>query len=376
MWRPWPQAADLVGTRAFARQAQGAPGRVGLRWAKEEEGAVHEVTRDDIEQLPKIELHVHLEGSVRADTAAGLARRHGEDPAEVLVIDDGGYPRHYAGFEHFLDTFLKTSRQIRTPDDLATIASDFARHQARQRVLYSEVTFTAVTLLRGGIESEAMWRALADGFADVADTEVNLVVDAVRDLGVEHAHDTIRAVEEGLGTAPIVAFGLSGIEGSEPEGSFRLLRQAADRLGLGLVAHAGETGTADNVRAAVDDLGADRIGHGIAVADDPELLARLARSAVTFEVCPSSNVKLGLVESLEAHPFPQLWDAGLRVTVNSDDPPFFSTTLTDELEHAARLADLDRHDLARLQRRAAESAFATRATRERLQGAVDAWEHQ
>jgi aminodeoxyfutalosine deaminase len=122
--------------------------------------------------------------------------------------------------------------------------------------------------------------------------------------------------------------------------------------------HAGETGTPDNVRAALDDLGADRIGHGIAAVRDPDLVARLVREQVPLEVCPSSNVTLSIVEDLDAHPIRELWEAGVEVTVNSDDPPFFATTLTDELAHARRLLALDRRGLAELQRRAARAAFA------------------
>jgi aminodeoxyfutalosine deaminase len=170
--------------------------------------------------------------------------------------------------------------------------------------------------------------------------------------------------------APIAGLGLSGIEGSVPEGEFRVLREAADRLDLGLVAHAGETGGPERVWAAIDDLGADRIGHGVASARDESLVKRLVQDAIPVEVCPSSNVALGIFESLDDHPFPKLWRAGVNVTVNSDDPPFFSTTLASELVHAARLADLTEDDLLELQRRAARAAFVPPDERKRLEERV------
>ena len=174
--------------------------------------------------------------------------------------------------------------------------------------------------------------------------------------------------------APIVALGLAGIEGSAPASDFAMLRDAADRLGLGVVVHAGETGAPSEVVDALDVLGANRIGHGIASAKDPAVLDRVVRDQVVLEVCPSSNVVIGVVESLEAHPLPRLLEAGVAVTVNSDDPPFFATTLTDELRHARRLAGLGPGELADLQRRAAAASFLPVPDVQAIVGEVDAWE--
>jgi aminodeoxyfutalosine deaminase len=330
----------------------------------------------DLATLPKVELHVHLEGSIAAGTAAELAERHGEDPAAVLEVERDGagwrYPPRFRDFLHFVDTFLATTRQVRTPDDLATVAAAFARGQAAQGVRYTETTFTALTVVDNGMDPAAMWAALREGFAAAPDTEVALIVDSIRNLGVESSRRTVELVAEA--DAPIVGLGLTGVEGSFPEADFRHLRTAADELGLGLAVHAGETGTPDHVRAALDDLGADRIGHGIAAVQDPALVDRLVRERVPLEVCPSSNVTLSLVEDLDVHPIRELWEAGVLVTVNSDDPPFFSTTLTDELAHVRRLLELSPVDLAELQRRAAESSFAPAARQAVWVAEVDAWE--
>jgi aminodeoxyfutalosine deaminase len=329
-------------------------------------------TRDQLAALPKVELHVHLEGSIRADTAIELARRHGEDPDEALVLEDGRYPARFRDFMHFVDTFVRTSRQVRTPDDLCTVAADFAAGQAAQNVVYTEATFTAVTLIDNGWRPDVLWQALIDGFASQPETDVRLLVDAVRDAGPDHAERTVAAVEEGLAAgAPIVGFGLAGIEGSYPERDFRMLRDAADRLGIGLAVHAGETGTPDNVRAALDDLGADRIGHGIAVVRDPDLMARVADAGVPFEVCPSSNVTLGLVDEIPVHPVRAMYDAGVAVTIGSDDPPFFDTTLTDELWRVAELLRLDLAQVVELQRRAAGAAFVSDERRAALLAAIE-----
>jgi aminodeoxyfutalosine deaminase len=325
----------------------------------------------ELASLPKVELHVHLEGSIRAETAVRLAEGHGERPDQVLVLEGAGYPAPFRDFEHFVSTFVATSRQVRTPDDLRQVAAAFAREQARQGVLYTEATFTAYTLAAHGWEPAAMWQAITEGLAEVPETDVRLIVDVPRDAGVPAAERTIELVE--AADAPICGLGLSGIESSVPEREFRSLREAAHRLGLGLAVHAGETGTPGNVRAALDDLGADRIGHGIAAVRDEALLSRLAAEQVPLEVCPSSNVALGIVTGLDAHPLPRLARAGVNVLIGSDDPPFFGTTLTEELVHAARLLELDRTGLAALQQRAVRAAFATDAHRERLAAAIDAW---
>jgi adenosine deaminase len=321
--------------------------------------------------LPKVELHVHLEGTITAEEAVRLARRHGEAPAGVLGLASGDYPPRYEGFDHFLRTFLASSAQVRTPDDLAEVAAGFAAGQAAQGIVYSEVTFTAATHVEAGMEPAAMWAALRDGLTSAEGTEVGLIVDVVRDAGPAAADRTIRLVEEA--EVPVVGLGLSGLEGSVPERAFVALRAAADRLGLGLTVHAGETGGAAHVRAAVDDLGADRIGHGIAILEDADLARRVARAGIPLEVCPSSNVALGLAGSLEEHPLPRLRDAGLTVVIGSDDPPFFSTTLSEELAHAQRLLDVDADGVADLQVAAARASFAPASTRAALVAAIERW---
>ena len=326
----------------------------------------------DLAMLPKVELHVHLEGTIDAATATLLAERHGEVVADTLDLPDGAYPPRYRDFAHFLATFLATTRQIRTPDDLATVAANFARSQAEQHVRYTEVTFTALTHVAAGMEPAAMWQALRDGFAEAPDVRIALIVDHVRDLGVDASHRTVQLVADA--DAPIVALGLTGTEGSVEERAFEHLRAAATDLGLGMVVHAGESGTAANIRAALDDLGSDRIAHGIAVVEDRDLLSRVVRAKVPFDVCPSSNVATGSVPSLEEHPFTRMWEAGVNVTVNSDDPPFFATTLSEELQRVTRLAALTRRDVAELQRRAIRASFAPAALRSETLTRIDAWD--
>jgi adenosine deaminase len=219
----------------------------------------------------------------------------------------------------------------------------------------------------------AMWSALGRGLAAAgAATRVGLVVDAIRDLGRAEADATIQAIDGA--DAPIVGLGLTGVEGTMPVEDFLPFRDEARRRGLGLEVHAGEMGPPSSIVESLDVLGADRIGHGVAAIHDEALLDRLVRDRVVLDVCPTSNVSLGLFASLEAHPFGEFWRRGVRFTVSSDDPPFFRTTLTDELRHVVRIAGLTRADLAELQRRAARAAFQPQAVRDGLVARIDAWE--
>ena len=329
-------------------------------------------TECDIATIPKVELHVHLQGSITAATASVLARRHGKDPETALRLQDGGYPGHYPSFEGFLDTYLAANQFVRTPDDLELVASEFARAQAAQHVIYSEVLLTAMICVRNGIEPSAMWAALRRGLAAAGtSTRVALVVDTIRDFGRPEAEATLRIVE--AADAPIVGLCLTGREGTVPTTEFVEFRAEARRLGLGFEVHAGEMGPPSSIAESLDILEADRIGHGVAAIGDPVLLDRLVRDQVVLDVCPSSNVGTGLFPSLAAHPVAAFWRAGVNMTISSDDPPFFNTTLIDELGHVVRLAGLSRADLAILQRRAARAAFAGDNARDAMVADIDAW---
>jgi aminodeoxyfutalosine deaminase len=329
-------------------------------------------TERDIATVPKVELHVHLNGSITEATAAELARRHGADPDEALGLVDGRYPGRYPDFGGFLATYLAANAFVRTPEDLEIVAAEFARGQAAQNIVYSEAIFTAMIYIRNGMEPVAMWQALRNGLTAAGPkTQIALVVDAIRDLGRAEAEATIRLVEEA--DAPIVGLCLTGVGSSEPVEVFGILREASTRLGMGFEVHAGEMGPPSGIVDAIDVLHADRIGHGVAAIHDPNVLARVVREQVALDVCPSSNVRIGLFPSLEDHPVAAFWRAGVNMTISSDDPPFFDTTLTDELLHVVRLAGLTRDDLATLQRRAVRNAFAAAAKKAETLALIDDW---
>ncbi len=329
-------------------------------------------TDADIVSIPKVELHIHLNGSITEATASALARRHGADPDEALRLVRGRYPGHYPNFGGFLDAYMLANNFVRTPADLELVAAAFAKGQAAQNVVYSEAMFTAMIFVRNGMDPVEMWAAVNRGLAAGGpDTHVGLVVDAIRDFGTAEAEATIRLVEEA--DAAIVGLCLTGVENVEPIENMRILRDAADRLGMGFEVHAGEMGPPESVTEALDVLGADRIGHGVQAIRDPKLLDRLVREQVPLDVCPSSNVAISLWPTLEDHPVAEFWRLGVNMTISSDDPPFFRTTLTDELRHVVRMAKLSRDDLAELQRRAVRVSFASAAIKAQVLARIDAW---
>lgn len=329
-------------------------------------------TEQDIRTVPKVELHVHLNGTISEATASTLARRHDADPEAALILVDGRYPGAYPDFQGFLDTYMAANDFVRTPDDLELVAADFARGQAAQNVIYTETMFTAMILARNGMEPGAMWAALRRGLAAGGPgTRIAIVVDAIRNFGQAEADATLALVEGA--DAPIVGLALTGVEGAMPVEEFLPFRAAARRLGYGFESHAGEMGPPSSIVESLDALESDRIGHGVAAIRDPALLDRLVRDQVVLDVCPSSNVAIGLFPSLEAHPVAAFWRAGVNMTISSDDPPFMRTTLTDELRHVVRLCGLTRGDLAEVQRRAARAAFATPEVKADLLAQIDAW---
>ena len=324
-----------------------------------------------VRAIPKVELHVHFGGSITAETAIELAHRHGGDPATDLRLVDGAYVGRWDRFEGFLDAFLASNAFVRTPEDVELVARRFAEGQAAQGIAWTEVIFTAMIYVRNGMDPAAMWTALRRGLeaGGGGTARFGVVVDVIRDLGKPEADATI-ALLDGA-DAPIVGLCLTGIEGTVPTGDFVELSREARRRGLGLEVHAGEMGPPSSVVEAIDVLAADRIGHGVASIRDPKLMARLVREQVVLDVCPSSNVAIGAYPSLEAHPIGAFIAAGMNVTVSSDDPPFFRTTLARELVDVAQAAGLDAGAVVDLQRRAARAAFLPAAERVALERRID-----
>lgn len=317
-------------------------------------------------RMPKVELHVHLEGSMRPAVLLQLARRNG---VALPADDEEGLARwfQFSDFEHFVQIYLACSRALRTPEDFQLLAADFLEEQARQNVVYTEVHFTIGTHLTNGANGGELLDALAESIRDGErrlGVRLRLIPDIVRN--VPHLADsTLEWALAGRGRG-VVALGLSGSEARFPSEPFREHFATAAREGLHCVAHAGEHAGPESIRSVLDVCRAERIGHGVRAIDDPALVAELRERAIPLEVCPSSNVCLGVVPDLEHHPFDRLLRAGCRVTVNSDDGPLFNTTLTDEYLRLHRTFGYGPAELADLALAGLHATFLPEAERAAL----------
>lgn len=329
-----------------------------------------------IHQLPKTELHVHLEGSVEPETLRELALAKGRLRAETeaCIAAQASRRFRYGSFQEFLRCFKLTVLLLESPADYALATTRLAEQLARQNVRYAEVTFSAGVVLWKQQPLEAIFSAMA---AAARECEARLAVrlrwifDAVRQFGTGHARDVLHWAYA-FRAKGVVAFGIGGDEQKGPAELFRSVYAEAGEMGLRLTAHAGETAGPESIRKAVDLLGAERIGHGLTAAQDPGLMELLARRGIPLEVCLSSNVATGLIASARDHPLRQFLDAGVVVTLNSDDPALFGTSLESELALAAAEFHLKRDEVARICRSAIEASFMPEAERQQSLGEFDA----
>jgi adenosine deaminase len=279
-------------------------------------------------RLPKVELHLHLEGAIPMPALWTLVRKYGGDPA---VPDEAALQRRFAyrDFPHFIETWLWKTGFIREYEDFTFFAEAAARDLARQNVHYVEAFYSPPDFFKRGLTTQRITEALRAGLERVPEVEVALVADVVRDFGPGRAAVTLAEVNEVRGRG-VIGIGLGGSEQAFPAGPFAPVYAEARRLGLHTTAHAGEAAGAESVRAAVDELHAERIGHGTRAVEDETLLDELAEKRIPIETCPLSNVRTGVVKSIDEHPVRRFFERGLRVTVNTDDPKMFGNSLAEE----------------------------------------------
>ena len=305
--------------------------------------------------LPKAELHVHLEGSIEPSTVVELAARHG-----VTVTIEEASARYAPGdFAQFIQAFLWVTSFLRGPEDYALIARRFAEAMRRQHVLYAEVTLSIGVMFRNNQDPAANFAALRDAAAEVPGVRLKYIFDAVRQWGAVPAMEVAKLAVS-LRSPDIIAYGIGGDELGLPTIDLRPVYEYVASEGMHRLIHAGEIGGPELVREAVEILGAERIGHGIAVMRDERTMDFLASRGIPLEVCPTSNLRTGALAGqlgretagYERHPLPFFFRGGLPVTLSSDDPAMFETTLSDEYLHAREMG-MSRWELIQL----AEASF-------------------
>ena len=324
-----------------------------------------------LKDMPKIELHHHLEGAAPPAFVRDMARAKGLDVSGIFGAN-GAY--QYRDFLHFLDVYEKATQPFQTPDDYALLTAIVLGEAAEAGVVYLE-SFLSPDFCGGrdvGAWREyfhAMWEAALS--AEELGITMRGIVTAIRHFGPEAAREVAACARETAGGF-VTGFGLAGDETAGSAADFAYAFDMAREAGLRLTAHAGEWGGPGSVRDVLAHLKVERIGHGVRAIEDPALVVELAATGTVLEVCPGSNVSLGLYPSYAEHPIAQLREAGVKVTVSTDDPPFFHTDMAREYEELARAFGWDEGDFAELNRVALDAAFCDDDTRARIAERLEA----
>jgi aminodeoxyfutalosine deaminase len=325
--------------------------------------------------LPKVELHVHHVGSASPQTVAELAARHAGStnvPADPELLAEFF---EFHDFAHFIEVYIAVADLVRDPEDVRILTYEVARDLARQNVRYAELTATPFSHTSRGMAPEAYCDALEDARRAAArELGIQLVwcFDIPGEAGLPAAEDTLKVALEQRPEG-LIAFGLGGPEIGVPRPQFKPYFDAARAAGLHSMPHAGETTGPETIWDAIRELGAERIGHGTSAMGDPKLVEYLAEHRIPLEVCPTSNLRTRAVPSLAEHPLPAMVEAGLFVTINSDDPPMFGTTLEKEYLIAAQLLDLDATGVAELAKAGVEASFLPEQEKAKLAAEIDGY---
>jgi adenosine deaminase len=327
----------------------------------------------DITALPKVELHLHIEGTLEPELIFDLAARHGHELPNASVAElRARYV--FDDLQSFLDIYYDNLAVLRTADDFAELMLAYLRRAAAGGVRHAEVFFDPQAHLARGVSLADVVDGLVEG-GRVGEAETGttsaLIACFLRDRGAEEAGDVLdQLVATG---APVLGIGLDSTEVGHPAGAFAAVYARAAELGLHRVAHAGEEGGPEYVREALDLLHVERVDHGVRSVEDPELLRRLAAERIPLTVCPLSNVRLQVVPSLAEHALPRLIAAGVVTTISSDDPAYFGGYADDNYAAVADQFGLTAADLATLAHHAVEASFLPPERKAALDREVEEW---
>ena len=308
--------------------------------------------------MPKVELHIHLEGAIPAVTLWELVKKY-NGTGEVNNIDELKKKFEYSDFPHFIDTWVWKNRFLNEYDDFEFIAEQAALNMVKQNIKYAEMFYSPPDFMRKGLNSKKITEAVYKGISKHKDKiTINLVADLVRDFGPVKAMNTLRQINE-VKSLNVVGIGIGGSEHAFPPGVFKDVYEAARNFGFHTSAHAGEASGAESIWGALKELKADRIGHGTRAYEDPSLVEYLKVNSVPIEMCPISNVKTGVVSSIDKHPIKEFYNKGLNVFVNTDDPEMFNNTMVDEYYECIYSMGFKLSDVKQLALNAINSAWCS-----------------
>ena len=325
--------------------------------------------RDFITAMPKVELHVHLQGSTRPETLFKLAQKNNIE-LPVKSLDDLREWYTFSDFDEFLKVYYVICNNLQAPDDFELLMREFLIGQAEQNIRYSEVTFTPHWNLPFVEQLDALNQARRWAEEELG-VYAGIVIDIPRERPEEDGPLIADWAISGMGNG-VVAFGLGGPEMGNPPHKFVEAFDRARAAGLPSVPHAGETKGPESIWGALTALKADRIGHGVRCLEDEGLVDFLRDEQIPLEVCPTSNICLKVFPSFAEHPLPKLIDEGLYVTINSDDPPMFNTTLTDEYIKSAETFGFNTNEIIQLVLNALRASFMPDELKKQMEADFDA----
>ena len=311
-----------------------------------------------IQEIPKVELHLHLEGAIPLETIFKLIQRAGGEQS-IKNLDDLSKKLTYTDFTNFIDVWTWKNTFIREEEDFEEIAYRVLESLSKQNVKYVEAFYSPGDFWRVDLSVQGITEYLIKGketaYRDFG-IQSELIIDLIRDHGPERSMQYLEEVTPYLGKG-VIGIGLGGSEQSFPAEPYALVYKEARDRGFRLTAHAGEAAGANSIWAAVEKLGVERIGHGVRANEDSELISLLKERQIPLEMCVISNVKTGVCSSIEVHPIKQYFQQGLMVTVNSDDPTMFNTTISQEYLVLVQKLGFTISDLKRLSLNGIDASF-------------------
>jgi len=320
--------------------------------------------------IKKAELHVHLEGTATPRLVRQMAAQNGAELDPTTFASDGAY--RWTDFWDFLKCYDKAAAAIRSRSDYQLVTYDYLRRAALDGCIYVETFSSPDHAASVGISYKDHLLGIADGIDQARDEfgiEGRIIVTCVRHLGAESALNVARQVVA-MPHPYVVGFGMGGDEAQFHPKDFAPAFNLAAEAGLPTTNHAGEFGGPDSIRATLDYLPVSRLGHGVRATEDPALVAHLAAHKIPLELCPGSNVSTGLYPTIEAHPFHQLKEAGCVVTLSSDDPPFFHTSIGEEYKRVATAFSYDAETMKDITRNSIQAAFCEDSLKQKLLGMI------
>ncbi|PYV82361.1 MAG: adenosine deaminase [Acidobacteria bacterium] len=317
------------------------------------------------ERIPKVELHLHLEGAIPHEALWEVLQKYGGD-SSVPNLEALEHRFEYRDFRHFVETWVWKNQFLREYEDFVFIARAVAEDLARQNIRYAEAFFSPTDFARHGLKTQKLTEAIRTGLSQVTQIDVSLVADLVRDDGPEKAATTLAQLREvqGLG---VVGIGIGGSEHKFPPEPFSEVYEEARRFGFRTSAHAGEVAGAESIWGAIRSLRVDRIGHGTRAEEDESLLEYLAKHRIPLETCPLSNLRTAVIKSLDEHPVRRYFERGIVITVNTDDPKMFGNSLAEEFLLLEERFNFSRDEIRALILQGVEASWLPKAKKQQLQ---------